>query len=709
MMPVLKHRAPWLIAIGAYIIYMIVVLTPIWSTKVEPKWDGRDFNYPKFAYAVETIRSGHLPLWDPYTNCGQPFFSDPQLAWYNPAAVVAGTLRQSPFDGYVLFWTATWIWAGLGTFFLAATLGAGPVGSLIAAMLFSLSGFFVGHGQHLPHVVTAAWIPWVFAFGHRAMARESWANVLLTGVALGLSALGGYPGLVLFEVLALAIWLALAFLIPLSGPAQDLKSPLRRRLFWFIAATGIPTAILLIIWSPGLYGLLIEARDFTLRAQRPDLEEALNGNPFSFRAAISFLFPRIVIDQPGFFPADVSMNNAYIGAIGLPFAAAWVVSVGRKGWWLAALVLLWFWVSLGGDDGLRTLLHYLVPPTDYMRYNAVLRILFIAPLAVAAGLGANYTISGARAMTTTRNILCAWSLFALSAAGGMVWYFGAALNFSHVIAPTLIVCTLAAGIFFWPSARCHPKIILYALVVIIGLDVAAHLYRNSFTVWNVSPRPSIREIEAWGKNTNPAMTRDESPYYKITSLNLVNHKPVIEGFVSLTSQFNTTLVPSRFSSVLSAHRFWLSPSAWPAPPIDSGLQILGRLDAADPIPVFVSRHADSIPGQTVAPSTYGKVEIVAYEPEHLELDIYAPGPGDAMLVSTERYAPSWLVTLDGAKKEVLSVNYFFRGVRIPPGYHRVIFNYEPRAFVPLLWLSYATIAVALLAAFFLMRRENSLR
>lgn len=705
----MKYYTPWIIAVGAYIIYMIAVLSPIWSTNVEPKWDGRDFNYPKFAYAMETIRSGHLPLWDPYTNCGQPFFADPQLAWYNPAAVFSGALRQSPFDGYVLFWATTWIWAGLGAFFLAATLGAGPLGCLTAAMLFSLSGFFVGHGQHLPHVVTAAWLPWVLAFGHRAMARESWAHVLLTGVALGLSALGGYPGLVLFVVLALALWLVFAFLAPLSGPAQNLKSSLRRRLFWFIIATGIPTAILFIIWSPGLYGLLIEARDFTLRAQRPDLEEALNGNPFSFRAAISFLFPRIVIEQSGFFASDISMNNAYIGAIGLPLAAVWVVSAGRRSWWLVALILLWFWISLGSDAGLRTLLHYLVPPTDYMRYNAVLRVLFIAPLSVAAGLGVSHAITGARAISTTRNFLWAWSIIAFFAGAWVLWFFGAELKVFGAVAPTLIVCILAAGVFSWSSARCQPRTVIIALVVIIGLDVALHLYRNSFTVWHASQRPSIREIEAWEKNTNPAVNRDASPVFRITSLNLVTRRPVIEGFVSLTSQFNTTLVPSRFNSVLSAHRYWLTPSTRPAPPMEAGLQILGKLGATDPIPAFVTLPGDSISGESVAPGTYGRVVVLSYEPEHVELDVYVPGHGDAMLVSTERYAPSWQVTVNGARETVLGVNYFFRGVRIPPGRHKVVFNYAPDAFVPLLIVSYSTIFGVLLAAFLFFRRENSSR
>src|SRR5437762_4550186 len=112
-------------AVSLYIAYAAAVLAPVWSSSVWPVWDGLDFNYPAFAYAAEALHAGRLPLWDPYTNCGLPFHADPHYLWYQPAAVVAAFIRQSPFDGYMLLWAATWIWAGLGMCLLAATLGAG--------------------------------------------------------------------------------------------------------------------------------------------------------------------------------------------------------------------------------------------------------------------------------------------------------------------------------------------------------------------------------------------------------------------------------------------------------------------------------------------------------------------------------------------------------------------------------------------------------
>jgi hypothetical protein len=703
----MKMRTRWLLAAAIYFAYIIIVLMPIWSTAVEPKWDGRDFNYPKFAYAIETIRSGHLPLWDPYTNCGQPFISDPQLAWYQPAAVIAGLIRQSPLEGYALFWTATWIWAGLGAFFLAAVLGAGPSGSIVSAMSFSLSGFFIGHGQHLPYEVTAAWMPWVFALAHRAVQRESYGHVLLAGVALGLSALGGYAGLVIFELLGLALWLALAFLVPWSGQTQKPDVAFRRRLLWVIGVSGITTTLLAVVWSPALYALLVEARNYTDRAQPLDPQIFLSGNPFSLKAALTFLFPRLVIDQTGFFPADISMNNAYIGALSLPLALIGLASLGRRAFWILAFAIFWFWVSLGSDGGLRTLLHYLAPPTDYMRHNAMLSVLFLMPLTALAGLGATLVFSDSHVLIKLRNFTAGWLVILIGASVVLATVFGADHNLFQAVIHPIAICAAGLVIFSLVFPKNYLWVLPAALTLLFGLDLTWHLRSNSFTVWMETPQSqSIKEIEGWGKNSNPIMYRDTSSVYRITSLNLVNRIPVIEGYVALQSDFNSALVPTRFSSVLARHRFWLSPSAWQAPPPQAGLSELGNLNDQSPIPVFVTQRADQLLGMPAVPGSFGKVQILSYKPEQVKLDVQVPPSGDAILASTERYAPSWRVSVDGTAKPVIAVNYFFRGVHLKPGQHRVVFDYYPRTFLFLFLTSYATILIATFVAIYLLKAAS---
>ncbi len=443
-----------------------------------------------------------------------------------------------------------------------------------------------------------------------------------------------------------------------------------------------------------------------MRASRPDAVEALTGNPFSWRATLSLLFPRLVVMAPGFFPADISMNNAYLGATAIPLAIYWLVSVGRKGWWLAIFALFWYWVALGGDAGLRTVLHYLIPPTDYMRYNAVLRVLFILPLATMAGLGLSRAGKETGVLKSLQTLLCVWSGIVLCAALATVGFFDGGEKIIPAVAPAVIFCTLSCVLLFFQKTSINKQILLAALVGLLALDQAWHLYNNSFTVWQSGVRPSIREIESWGKVTDPSMSRDTAPIFRITSLNLVNRKPVVEGFVSLLSPFNTELAPSRFSSVLSKYRYWLSPSSLSAPPENEGLQILGQLGAGDHIPLFVPRATQILAGEPIVPSTYGHVVIRSYKPERVELDLFVPYPGDAILASTERYAPSWRATINGEETEVFTVNYFFRGVRVPAGRHRLVYEYKPHAFSPLLATSYTLLLATLIAGLILVRQSS---
>jgi uncharacterized membrane protein YfhO len=110
--------------------------------------------------------------------------------------------------------------------------------------------------------------------------------------------------------------------------------------------------------------------------------------------------------------------------------------------------------------------------------------------------------------------------------------------------------------------------------------------------------------------------------------------------------------------------------------------------------------------EPVVPGQFGSVRVVTYAPERVELAVDVPGQQDVMLVSTERVAPSWRVHVDGAEQRTATVNYFFRGVRLPPGSHRVMFEYRPTSFLVLLVTSYIAMLAALAVATWLWQSER---
>lgn len=699
-------RARWCAALVAYALCAAFTLSPVWSTRVEPKWDGRNFNYPAFAYAAETIKAGRLPLWNPYTNCGEPFISDPAYLWYQPGAVAAALLRTSSFEGYMLFWAGIWAWSGYGAFLLAAVLGAGPLGSFVAAVSFSFSGFFVGHGQHVPYVVTAAWFPWVLALAHAAVLRRSRPLALLAGVSLGLSALGGYAGLVIFECLALVLWLSLAFLGARSE-LDTIELPWKTRAAWVVGVLAVAAVLLVLIWSPSLYAFLEEARDFTDRTRPVSDSLALYGNPFPLTAAVSFVFPQLVVERHTLFPSDVSMINAYLGALALPFALVGLVSGGRRRWWVLVFAGFWFWMPLGGTAGLRTVLHHVAPATRFMRHNGMLRILFLAPLAAMAGVGVTAAFSGR--LSHGSRIAWGW-LAAISAmAVATTALLGSGERGLRAVAPSVLAASGAVAVCAYTRRRgLAGAAAATAIAAIFTVDLAWHTRTNSFTAWqDPQAELSLREVERHGRNFDPLMPRRTDPVFHGSKLNLVNRFPVVEGYVALRSSVFDQLVQDRFFHVLARQRYWLSPSAWSAPDRETGVAALAPLGPTDPIPVLVEDRKDVLAESPVVPGTFGTVRVTSYAPERVEVSVDVPGTSDAILASTERISPSWQVHVDGERRDLSVVNYFFRGVRVPPGRHDIVFRYEPRVFIVLLVLGYGTIAVTLSLAFWIWRRDRA--
>ncbi len=80
--------------------------------------------------------------------------------------------------------------------------------------------------------------------------------------------------------------------------------------------------------------------------------------------------------------------------------------------------------------------------------------------------------------------------------------------------------------------------------------------------------------------------------------------------------------------------------------------------------------------------TSGTVSIGNYSNNSVILDVHASRP--AIVVLLDRYFPGWKVVVDGEEKELLRVNYLFRGVAVPSGKHTVEFRYRPtRLFIAL--------------------------
>lgn len=90
------------------------------------------------------------------------------------------------------------------------------------------------------------------------------------------------------------------------------------------------------------------------------------------------------------------------------------------------------------------------------------------------------------------------------------------------------------------------------------------------------------------------------------------------------------------------------------------------------------------------------VKIVEYKPNNVRLEVNSEKEG--LLILTDNYYNGWKVYVNGQESEVLRADYTFRAVKIPAGNSLVEFDYKPKSFIYGIYLGVGGLCV-LLASF----------
>jgi hypothetical protein len=144
--------------------------------------------YPWYSFLGETLRAGHMPMWNPHQFSGAPFTADPESGWMYLPAMVLFTLLPlvAAAKSYTLLHV---LLAGLTTYALARTLHNSVFAAMVAGIAYALSGFLYGHSLCcFAYAGVAAWLPLSLLGAERALrshcrrSRGAWWGV--AGLAL---------------------------------------------------------------------------------------------------------------------------------------------------------------------------------------------------------------------------------------------------------------------------------------------------------------------------------------------------------------------------------------------------------------------------------------------------------------------------------------------------------------------------------------------
>ena len=121
--------------------------------------DGVIFNIPLRVAAANLIRSGHLPLWNPYMFCGLPLHGAAQAGLLFPLNWFY--VISSPRVATNLMMLSTYMVAAVGAYLYARRAGADIAGAIATSLIWQWCAFMVEQIGHTNIVHTAAVLPWL--------------------------------------------------------------------------------------------------------------------------------------------------------------------------------------------------------------------------------------------------------------------------------------------------------------------------------------------------------------------------------------------------------------------------------------------------------------------------------------------------------------------------------------------------------------------
>ena len=119
--------------------------------------------------------------------------------------------------------------------------------------------------------------------------------------------------------------------------------------------------------------------------------------------------------------------------------------------------------------------------------------------------------------------------------------------------------------------------------------------------------------------------------------------------------------------------------------------------ARDAVLLLAARGDDgTVAVETSDPVATSPGRVLRVERGTASLVVEAESEGPSLLVVQDAYWPGWKAAVDGLSTEILAVDALVRGVRWPPGRHRLEMVYDPPGVRRGLWLS--ALGAALVAA-----------
>ncbi|MDX9893761.1 MAG: YfhO family protein [Patescibacteria group bacterium] len=671
---------------------------------------------PWFRFNIDSLKSGVIPLWNPYQGNGTPHIANMQSAFFYPLSwfVFLFGIKQ----GLAILYFSKLFFIGIFTYLFLKEIGANYKASTIGSIAFMFSGY-ITNWLFWPHTNVVFFLPLSLFLIEKMFKTNHTKYYLLFSVGLAAAIFGGHPETFAHITLAATLY----FFFKLFSPPTNRK---------------IKLFIILKFGTFSMFGFLLAAIQLI-----PFFEYLLNSQVYISRtgANTNFLPPQLfslnlipdlfgnqTIDH---FYLNLSnyneITNGYAGLTILFFALLSLIYLykDKVTIFFSALALLSLTITYKAP-----LIFSLFTSLPVFDKSANHRILFVFAFSISV-LGTLFLskIFESKIVMKKKFLAIFWMIYAGSVSGMAILsvnifsqfidnqekygFYLQKISLIYILDIVLLLIVL----MFAKKLKIFPLLIGSLILLEVGLHI--FIYEPTINKNLFFPKTTLTEFLKENIGNHRFVSVSESAYlgpnmgsyYQISDVRNYDAMLVKDYSDNFNMYSNNELNWQNIKSINPEYLNMTGVKYIVARNTNEFLQSLSLAEndlnqyprALEEKKFVVFENKNVLPRaffvqpdiiEKKAPWTKSDIEenisVDIKEYGSKKITIFVNNPKVGFVVLTDTFFPGWNVYVNGIKKEIKKTALATRAVLLDPGEHEIIFRYEPISFRLGLLISFVT-------------------